>query len=386
MKTLFTLAIVFIAISSNSQIPTDNLILYLPFEGSADDESGNELNGIVEGAELTEDRFGLEDKAYSFDGISDYISIPEDPLMNVEFPFTVSLWYYREETPDGIEMLFKSDANDHTYSGFWINMAATGQVVAAYGDGDGFGAGHRISKKSTDAPANGEWHHVLAVYHGLIDIDLYIDCVLDPGSYSGGANNMAYLGENSSIGRYDWRIFEGEIDNIRVYSDAITPEEVLTFCEEEPCVETIYKIDTVTYHDTITYVDTLIHYDTLTYYDIQIYYDTIVHVDTITYYDTVYVQMTGINESQLETIPIKLYPNPTSDILTIEFGENYSYLEDYTFTIIDELGREVYNNKIIHEKHFVDLLSLGLSNGTYYFQILDGNSYVQKAQKFVLNK
>ena len=50
------------------------LLAYYPFNGNANDESGNGNNGTVNGAALAADRFGEAGKAYSFDG-EDHIKI-----------------------------------------------------------------------------------------------------------------------------------------------------------------------------------------------------------------------------------------------------------------------------------------------------------------------
>ena len=53
----------------------DGLVAYYPFNGNANDESGNGNDGTVNGATLTEDRCGNANSAYSFDGADDYIDI-----------------------------------------------------------------------------------------------------------------------------------------------------------------------------------------------------------------------------------------------------------------------------------------------------------------------
>jgi hypothetical protein len=53
----------------------DGLVAYYPFNGNANDKSGNGNHGTVHGATLTEDRFGNADSAYNFDGVYDYIEI-----------------------------------------------------------------------------------------------------------------------------------------------------------------------------------------------------------------------------------------------------------------------------------------------------------------------
>ncbi|MGD8780851.1 MAG: hypothetical protein PVH88_18035 [Ignavibacteria bacterium] len=57
--------------------PENGLIAYYPFNGNANDESGNGKNGIVLGAALTTDRFGSTNKAYTFDGVNDAIKLED---------------------------------------------------------------------------------------------------------------------------------------------------------------------------------------------------------------------------------------------------------------------------------------------------------------------
>ena len=59
-----------------SNVPTDGLVGYWPFNGNANDQSGNGNNGTVNGATLTTDRNGNENSAYSFDGLNDFINTP----------------------------------------------------------------------------------------------------------------------------------------------------------------------------------------------------------------------------------------------------------------------------------------------------------------------
>ena len=60
--------VLFVALSGNVWADlNDGLVAYYPFNGNARDESGNFNDGTVHGATLTEDRFGNEGNAYSFD-------------------------------------------------------------------------------------------------------------------------------------------------------------------------------------------------------------------------------------------------------------------------------------------------------------------------------
>ncbi|MFN9496226.1 MAG: hypothetical protein ACK570_08680, partial [Bacteroidota bacterium] len=48
-------------------VPTDGLVGWWPFNGNANDESGNENNGVVNGPILSPDRFGISNSSYLFD-------------------------------------------------------------------------------------------------------------------------------------------------------------------------------------------------------------------------------------------------------------------------------------------------------------------------------
>jgi len=53
-----------------SYVPFDGLMGYCPFNGNANDESGDGNDGVVNGAVLAEDRNGSMNACYSFDGAS----------------------------------------------------------------------------------------------------------------------------------------------------------------------------------------------------------------------------------------------------------------------------------------------------------------------------
>ncbi len=70
MKQLLLLPLLFITVISFGQVPnyvpTNGLVGYWPFNGNANDESGNGNNGTNNGATLTADRFGNANSAYGF--------------------------------------------------------------------------------------------------------------------------------------------------------------------------------------------------------------------------------------------------------------------------------------------------------------------------------
>ena len=88
VAAIFGLASITIAQTVPSYVPTNGLLGWWPFNGNANDESGNGNNGTVNGATLTSDRFGNTNSAYSFDGVDDYIEIQ----LNQSLSYTYSAW------------------------------------------------------------------------------------------------------------------------------------------------------------------------------------------------------------------------------------------------------------------------------------------------------
>ena len=70
MKQLLLLPLLFITVISFGQVPnyvpTNGLVGYWPFNGNANDESGNGNDGTNNGATLLRIRFGNPNSAYDF--------------------------------------------------------------------------------------------------------------------------------------------------------------------------------------------------------------------------------------------------------------------------------------------------------------------------------
>ena len=77
---------------------SEGLVAYYPFNGNANDESGNGNDGTVNGATLTEDRFGNTGSAYGFDGVDDYINKGNLNNIDVSGSVTISVWIYKKST------------------------------------------------------------------------------------------------------------------------------------------------------------------------------------------------------------------------------------------------------------------------------------------------
>lgn len=93
------LSLVFLASAINGYtqipeyIPTDGLVAWYPFNGNANDESGNGNDGESQGAVLTSDRNGLPESAFSFDGSSLISGICESNMdMSIGQALSITYW------------------------------------------------------------------------------------------------------------------------------------------------------------------------------------------------------------------------------------------------------------------------------------------------------
>src|SRR3954468_22416223 len=74
------------------------LVAYYPFNGNANDASGNGLNGNPQnGVQLTTDRFGNPNSAYHFDGLDDYIQVKNAAAFNPSTAMSIVLNFNPEQ-------------------------------------------------------------------------------------------------------------------------------------------------------------------------------------------------------------------------------------------------------------------------------------------------
>ena len=362
MKNNFLILVLlfFFSISSYAQIPTDGLVVYYPFTNNANDESGNNINGIVHNALIDYDRFFNPRNAYSFNGRTDYIALPRSQELKLRFPFTMSLWFKIDSFSSTSSILFANDESDGVYSGFWVGYLSTGRIGVGYGDGLGQGANHRITKHSNMLVDTSAWHHIVAVFNDLEDIDLYIDCEEDFGYYSGSATSMKNLGYGGVIGRnFGHRVnsyHHGEIDDIRLYNRALSINEMSFLCYEVPCLDYATVFDTIEIYDTTNIV----------------VYNNVSVTDTL----IIDMKMTGISNK------INIYPNPTHEMVYINTGINYKDMNGYTIRIVNMLGQSLFQNKIDRELFSVDFKTFG-ATGLYYVQVINGNNQIIETRKII---
>jgi len=206
-------------------VPTEGLVAYYPFNGNANDESGNSYNGSISGAILTTDRFESENCSYSFDGINDRISLPFDAGIFTE-GLTISAWFLKtKSTPFGENQgIVVNDGGGTIGRGvtLFCSDGCIGFQVANEND-ISIGAGKHMSISTT------KWYHVV----GICDyskISFYVDNVLsESNDFSSSAfydNNVNFQIGYDTYGNEAHRYFGGKIDDVRIFDRALSESEI----------------------------------------------------------------------------------------------------------------------------------------------------------------
>lgn len=202
----------------------DGLIGEYLFDGGAQDTSGHGHHGMVKGAVLSTNRFGESDRAYAFAGQGEHIALDPPPQLNAE-ALTLSVWVKYDESVQlkGWNSAIVSQ-DDHGRQ-----SDKSRRVLQLSTKGDSF-VWHRMMD-SRDATGRqpiqrGVWYHVVAVFDGT-NHKLYVNGELQDeqtGRFRTNSEEPILFGKKNSNEERFW--FHGAIDDIRIYSRALSEVEV----------------------------------------------------------------------------------------------------------------------------------------------------------------
>ena len=232
-------------LQTSSNIPTDGLVAYYPFNGNANDESGNGNHGTATDATLTYDRFGNENSAYSFDGDGDYIVSTSNVGVG-QTTLTFSFWAKTEYGSKRMAALSQDCGTDCDNAfGLVLNKFLNSAVVCDDGhmgtSPQSFGyaqPSHYATVRTTTA--NNGWNNYVLIVGADGDysfnnfrfyvngIEQITNCDHNWGNSQWQFNFPDYrlmIGNKpNSIEGY----FHGEIDDVAIWNRALTIEEINT--------------------------------------------------------------------------------------------------------------------------------------------------------------
>jgi uncharacterized protein (TIGR02145 family) len=216
----------------------NGLVGYWPFNGNANDESGNGNHGTVNGATLTSDRFGNNNKAYNFTGSTTIPSYIEGNCNS--FPTgnrTVSFWFFGNDIGVGSAGRSLLGYGGQTCGQSWLmnidNFDNGGNIFEVQGHCRNqqvlfnYGANH----------PNGRWVHWVITTDNSNGTRFYLDGINvknDPifinQTIVAGKKFIfgAYISTDGTA--YGWdsncNPFNGFLDDIAIYNRALSSNEI----------------------------------------------------------------------------------------------------------------------------------------------------------------
>lgn len=211
--------------ASYGEIPTNGLVAYYTFNGNANDSSGNGSNGTAVSTNLTSDRFGNSNSAYSFDGTNSYVDAVIPNIPNNNSSRTISGWF---KSNDSFSDPNKYDATIFNYG----KLTALQRLsLSVYRKGylqmiSGVDFSNSDYYINNFDYSNNDWYFFTLTYDGT-NLSTFIN-----GKFvSQKAVNLNTIG---SIFRIGQRIsgdnlkegFKGTVDDIGIWNRVLTPEEI----------------------------------------------------------------------------------------------------------------------------------------------------------------
>ena len=444
-KILLSMFLLGTLLSANAQVPsyvpTNGLVGWWPFNGNANDESGNGNNGSVNGTTLAFDRFGKSNSAYAFDGVSNYIDVPtSSTIENYPNGQTISFWFTISSYPnDGKEhyIISKTSSNGQGSSYFQIflsNYTSVNTLNYRYG------VSANQSSQGSNIPFAqiqlNTWYNICFTTD-LTTTKTYLNGVLfmTYNQYSSIGSNSANLSFGkpwSTSSSYNY--FNGQMDDIGLWNRALDSSEIsklYTGCvlsiTNEPTNQSVNinsqaQFAALASDTTVSYqwqsnsssmgwanvpsnsVYTGVTSKKLTVNNIQVNNhkqlfrviatkntckDTSV-IAMLTVNDTCITRTTDtlyikVNTSSLSNPiynTVKVYPNPSSTQVIIDNG-NYSTMGSYTAKIVNSIGQQVFQSVINQQQFVIDAKTMG-GAGVYTLYITDSNNKVVGVKKIVL--
>ncbi len=245
----FYLLFCFICFTAFSQNLNDHLLLHYTFDGDTNDISGNGYDGVPIGVSYGLDRFGNTNSACYFNGVDNYVNFPNLAVLKPNLPVSFSFWVKYQSDDFNNQVVFNTSFEENRCTGVWFNssLSVNGHAIN-FGDGSYF---YSPQSRSTflcykEIELN-VWRHIIVVVNSEADMKMFIDCLDNPGFYSGTGGSLVYSETPGCIGRHDRDLngppgyFSGLIDDFMYWDRALTIEDVAVLCNYLSVPETNFQ-------------------------------------------------------------------------------------------------------------------------------------------------
>ena len=198
---------------------------------TAADSSGNGNSGILQnGASWTSGRSG---GAVSLDGVDDTVFISNAAgLTSITNGLTVAAWVYRPANQTGFASVLSREVGTGYYEHFYLGFENGNYRWFVNTSG-----GYSNSSLGGTAPT-GQWIHMVGTYDGTT-VTLYVNGALQfstphSGTFGSDTTGIAIGVNHNSAAHQPDDAFSGKIDDVNIYSYALTAQEALQLYQSAP--------------------------------------------------------------------------------------------------------------------------------------------------------
>jgi hypothetical protein len=217
-----------------SYVPTNGLVGWWPFNGNANDESGNGNNGTVNGATLTPDRLGVTNSSYTFNrNTNNSIDIGPAAVFDTMGEMTISVWCKLMSIGAPGEsgynhIINKCDQNPITQQGTY-QFVLSNNITGFYF----YYNNHPSFFQTTQLPILNSWMHILVTYNFDPNSSLNSKCKFYfNGVCTDSFPTVGQLQQTSygiKVGTYSGESYnrvDGSLDDIAIWNRALTQQEI----------------------------------------------------------------------------------------------------------------------------------------------------------------
>jgi hypothetical protein len=212
------------------------LLLYLPFNGSFADSSGNgNPTSVIGGATLTFDEHGYANSAFRSTGIGEKIKVTNNGSIQFDTAFSISYDFMQSST--GVQAFLTMINPTTAFGPSFFTGIGTGLGNFNFGaddatdgcDNTNLNNPKNVNDTTSFVPNPGSWYNTICIYHkGTLQI--YINGKLI-GTKTNPLNTTAILCPTSQVVVGAWwdgdpLSFNGKLDEIRLYNRVLAANEI----------------------------------------------------------------------------------------------------------------------------------------------------------------
>ena len=171
-------------------------------------------------------------------------------------------------------------------------------------------------------------------------------------------------------------VYESGTDTVyEIWTDTLYQTDTVY----ESGTDTVYEINTVTVYQ----IDTVYESDTDTIYEMGT--DTVFIKNTAC--DTLVIDLSDVSSAEYlsSEFNLKVYPNPASEMLYLDYTKPESFTDGLSFTVFDNTGRAV-NQQALDENAIKSIDLSKMAAGTYLITIYDSSFNIVAQAPFIVNK